>query len=374
MRATARVVACAVALPALGQAAQWTAVPQFAVSADTDSNRRLQQVAKESESGVVAGALTFARLTETGSLMVTPRAVISRYSGEDALDSDDWGVSAAWRTHGERTDFSLNANITDDSALVTELGETGFVEGNTRRRSTSASALFTQYLETRHMLQYQLATTYVDYQRSAGTGLLAYKYPAASILYAYTVSPRLDVTLTANAARLTADSIALVNETRGGQLGVRYRISERFDFEAGAGRSTTESRGRRDSEQSFHASLSWHDEISQLTFSASRDVEPSGRGLLVNADDVRAEYSRNLSEKLSLQTSLRLSRRQDFDFTGSRSDYRYGAGALALSWRLDEQWTLAFAGLYSRQEYSNYLDPADGKRFGINLAWRPVQP
>lgn len=374
MIARLRVCACLAALPALGHAAQWTLVPQLAVSADSDSNRRLQRVAHESESGVVFGALTLARLTETGSLLLTPRAVISRYSGEDALDSDDWGVNAAWRTRGERFDFSLDAGVTDDSALVSELGETGIVEGNTRRRSTNASAAFTQYVSTRHVLQYQLSTSDVDYQRSAGTGLLAYRYPSAAIQYAYTVSPRLDITATASGARLTADAIDLVSETRGAQLGLRYRFSERCDFEAGAGRSTTRARARDDSEQSYRAALSWHDEISRLTFSASRDIEPSGRGVLVNADDLRFEYSRSLTEKVSLTTGLRLSRRQDLDNLGARTDYRYGVTSLAVSWHLDERWTLSVASLYSRQEYHDYADPADGKRIGMNLAWRPVQP
>ena len=86
--------------------------------------------------------------------------------------------------------------------LITEPGETGFVEGNTRRHSVQASTSLTQYLGIRHMIRYQLGMSDIDYDRTLGTGLVGYRYPSLGLLYAATLSPRLDLTLTANAARL----------------------------------------------------------------------------------------------------------------------------------------------------------------------------
>jgi len=371
-------VACLAALPSLAlssmaTAAQWTVVPQLALGADSDTNRRLQAQPHQSESAVLGGVLAIARMTEVSTLALTPRFTASRYSGEDALDSDDWGVNALFRHNGERLMFEFSGGIADDSTLVTELGETGFVEGNTRRHSSQASASVTQYLGTRHLLQYQLGASDIDYDNTAGTGLVGYRYPSASVLYVMTVSPRLDTTLVIDAARLDAPDSRLVSDTMGAQAGFRFRVSERFDLEARTGRSDTSSRGHSERRQNFLGKISWHGELSTLDLSLSRDVEPSGRGILVNADDLRLGYTRELGERLTLDTSARVSRREDFRFDLRSNEYRYAAATLALSWKLDESWTLGFAGVYARQEYQLSAAAADGRRVGFSLAWRPLK-
>jgi hypothetical protein len=366
-------LACIAALPALAGAAQWKVVPQVALGADSDSNRRLLLEPRQTTSAVLGGTLAIARASEVSTLALTPRATVSRYSGEDALDSNDWGVNALYRHRGERLTLEVTGGLADDSTLVTELGETGFVEGNTRRRSTQASVSLTQFLSARHMLQYQIGADEVEYDRSAGTGLLGYRYPSASLRYVMSATPRLETTFAINAARLDAPESRLQSDTRGAQLGFRYHISERFDLEARTGHSTTTARGRSDAKQSFFSSLSWHDERSRFELSLSRDIEPSGRGVLVNADDLRLAFSRNLSERLELDASVRASRREDLQFDLRRNEYRYGAASLGLSWKLDDSWTLGFAGVYAHQDYELAQEGADGHRYGFNLSWRPLQ-
>lgn len=373
MRAAGSLLACVAVLPAVASAAQWTLVPQVSLAADTDSNRRLRPEPHESQAALVSGSLALARLTEIGSFALVPRVSIARYSGEDALDSDDWGVLTSFRRSGERFNVDAQAGISDDSTLVTEPGETGFVEGNTRRRASSVNASFTQYVSTRHLFQYQLGAVDIDYQQTRGTGLVGYRYPSVAVTYAYSATPRLETTLSASAARLEAPDIRMRSDTRGVQIGFRYRISERFRLDGRVGRSETESRGRSDAQQSYHAGLSWEGELSRLELSGSRDVEPSGRGVLVNADDLRVTWSRELGERLRLDSTLRASRREDLDITLRRNEYRYGAFVTAISYRLDEAWTASLAGVYSRQEYERPTGLADGYRIGLNFNWRPLQ-
>jgi hypothetical protein len=372
--------ACA-AISSTAQGAQWLAVPQVTVGGDADTNRRLlrDEDARESESGRVAASLHLGRVTATDSIALVPRLTVSRYSGEDALDSDDWGANALWRHEGERLRLDFDAGVADDSTLITEPGETGLVEGNTRRRATSASAAVTHFLESRHMLQYSVSGVDIGYQRSAGTGLVNYRYPAASMLYLFNNSARLATTLGLSAARLDAPDARVRSDTRGAQLGLRFQASERCELEARAGSSETSARGRSDRDYSFHAGVTWNDEISSLELTASRDVEPSGRGVLVNADDLRLRYTRDLTERLALDTALRASRREDLDLGGGGGEYRYATAAATLSWKFEQAWTLSLAGVYSRQEYpskelASVRDPAEGSRIGVALSWRPPQP
>lgn len=366
-------VAMVAVLPSLASAAQWTMVPQLGLTADTDTNRRLHQPPRPSDGAVLGGLLAITRMTEISTLALTPRGSVSRYSGDDALDSEDWGVNAMYRRNGERLTFDAQAGLSDDSTLITEPGETGFVEGNTRRHAINASTSLTQFLGTRHMLRYRLALSDIDYDRTLGTGLVGYRYPSLDLLYVATMSPRLDMTVTANSARLEVPMTHLESNTSGAQLGFRFRVSENFDLEARTGRSETEARGRRDSEQSYFTSASWHNERSNLELSLSQDVEPSGHGILVHANDLRLGYSQRLTERLKLDATARVSLREDTQADLRRYEYRYGFAALALSWKLDESWTAGLAGSYTRQEYELFHSNADGRRVGFSLSWRPLQ-
>jgi hypothetical protein len=278
-----------------------------------------------------------------------------------------------YRRTGERLMFDVQAGIADDSTLTTELGESGFIEGNTRRYSKEASTSLTQYLGARHLLRYQLGVSDVDYERTLGTGLVGYRYPSVGLMYAATVSPRLDLTLSADVARLEVPLTHVETDTRGAQAGFRFRVSENFDLEARLGRTNTQARGRSDVAQSYFASASWHNERSNLELTLSQDVEPSGNGILVHADDLRIGYSFKLTERLTLDANARASLRQDTAVDLRHYEYRYGAAMLALSWKLDESWTLGVAGNYVRQEYDLFHSDADGQRVGLSLAWRPQQ-
>ena len=105
----------------------------------------------------------------------------------------------------------------------------------------------------------------------------------------------------------------------------------------------------------------------------SQDVEPSGNGILVHAEDLRLAYTYKLTERLTLDASARASLREDTSVDLRRYDYAYGAAMMALSWKFQESWTLGIAGTYVRQEYELRHDDADARRVGLTLAWRPPQ-
>ena len=91
------------------------------------------------------------------------------------------------------------------------------------------------------------------------------------------------------------------------------------------------------------------------------------------ADDFRLAYSRNLTERLTLDANVRDSGREDLLSDLCSYEYRYGAALLAFSWKLDESWTAGLVGTYTRQEYQISHSDADGRRVGLSLAWRPLQ-
>jgi hypothetical protein len=363
--------ACLAVLPAMASAEQWVVLPRVGLTADTDTNRRLRVIPRQSEGLVLGGALSVARLTETTQFALVPRYSIARYSGEDAMDSNDWGIDTTWHRAGERTLVDLSAGYSDDNTLATELGETGFVDGNTRRHMATASASLSQYISVRHVLTYNVAYSDIDYLQTIGTGLVGYRYPNASISYTYTATPRIDFTLIANQARLLAGEAGIESDTSGLQAGIHYRISENFNIEARSGGTHTSSFGRSDTERSYFLGVDWRNPLSSFNFSLSRDVSPTGRGMLTNADDLNASYTRQLTEKVSFNATARASRRKDFTFDLRRNDYTYEAAGLGLSWQIDESWSLGAAAGYAHQAYEITPDTAAGKRIGLSLSWRP---
>ena len=151
---------------------------------------------------VLGGVLAIARITEVSTLRVHAARHVSRYSGEDALDSDDWGFITVYRRNGERFGFECAGR----SRRRQHAGHRA--RGNRFRRRQHAPPLdagvdvaFTQYVGVRHLLQYHLAgatSTTIARPERASSAIAIRRW--THVLRE--MSPRLEVTVTHNSARL----------------------------------------------------------------------------------------------------------------------------------------------------------------------------
>ena len=190
------------------------------------------------------------------------------------------------------------------------------------------------------------------------------------------MSPRLDLTVTVNSARLEVPLTHVESDTHGAQVGLPFPRVRKLRSRSAcrphrhAARAGVPTMPRKLLRIRFRGTTSDHNSICRL----SQDVEPSGHGMLVHADDLRFAYSRNLTERLSLDASARASRPRGH---GGRP-----APIRVPVWRRDG-WRCrgsstragrsALAGTYARQEYEISHSNADGRRIGFSLAWRPQQ-
>ena len=175
------------------------------------------------------------------------------------------------------------------------------------------------------MLRYQLGISDIDYDRTLGTGLVGYRYPSANLLYTATMSPRLDLTLTANAARLEVPLTRAETDTRGAQAGFRFRVTERFDLEARTGRTKRRRADAVTSRKAISLPPPGTTTRSILELTLSQDVEPSGNGILVHAENLRLAYSFKLTERLTLAANVRASLREDTEVDLRQYDYAMAA-------------------------------------------------
>ena len=142
----------------------------------------------------------------------------------------------------------------------------------------------------------------IDYDRTLGTGLVGYRYPSFDLLYAAThvAAPRSDGDRQRRAPRSAAPR--LESDTRGAQLGFRFRVTERFDLEARAGRPNTRRAGAVTASKLFRV-RSPGTTNDRPGSALSQDVEPSGHGMLVHAEDLQVRVFAQAHRRLTLDAN-----------------------------------------------------------------------
>jgi hypothetical protein len=359
---------------AAASAAEWSAQPRVTVALDTDSNRRLDTEAEDSQSLRIGFAAALAHAQPRQRIELRPRLDIARFDGTDReLDSNDYGLNVALQRSGERWQFDASVNGARDSTLTTELTDTGLIDGRTRRQSLGADVSASYAIGQRSTVQVSAGHSDIDFDRAEGTGLVPYGYTSFAAGYVFQVSERTELVTQAFGGRLDVPQSALTTDNVGVRAILRKRVSERFRFDASAGVSRTESDDRSDQSQVFSASVTWNNELTEVALSLSRNVEPSARGRLVDADSVNLNYRRRVSERLTVGVAGSYARREDllFGFFPEEREY-YNYSAIA-SLRVNPTLQLEAAAGRARQSFNLIERQASGERASLSLVWTPRQ-
>jgi hypothetical protein len=367
------IVCCALGCVSLNaSAAEWSAQPVVAFGVDADSNRRLKAEGASSRAGRLTGSLDLARATERHELSLRPRFAARRYDGaEEVLDSNDYGADLRFERKGEYSRFTSGANFSEDSTLLTELADTGFVEGRARRRSRSAYADLSRSIGVRSRLQVGASVIDVDFDRAAGTGLTPYRYPALNAGYALDVSEQSELRVVSSAGRLDIPSNGARTDNLGLRLSWRGSLSERFGVEFAGGVERTETAFAQDQGAVFELKGKWNGERSDFGLDLSRGVEPSAHGTMVRSDSASGSWRWQASPRATFSMVARHARREDLLFGLFRRQREYSALDLAFSWRLDETWLMELRGGARRQEFDLIESQAEGAHAGLSISWSP---
>ena len=385
-RATAGALGLAVAIAGAASpaawAADWTVAPTLTVGIDNDTNRLLVSPAIPSRGLSMSVDTHFDLDTERLQLTLRPYGQIQRYSDPRLYHTDEEGIDATakWLAT-ERSSFSVHSLLQDASTLFSELTSTGIFHVGQRRRDEDFDGTWALQQTERWTLQ--LGGTYSSstYHGADATVLSNFRQAFGTATESLAWTERLTVSLTGAAgdAHTTGAEQSTPFDSVGG--GFQWQPSERASVQGSIGASRQTSGALTSTTLIGALSLSYSTELSQLTVSAQRQMQPSGLGVFTQVDQASLTASRDLAPRLTLDSEAEIYR----DTSAFRSpfisftfaDRTYWEAHLRLNWQQTPTWTLATQLLYDGADSpKSFFIPAGLEAHGWSVSllsvWAPL--
>ncbi len=389
--------AMAIALPGRNAlAAEWAIEPAIEARATSTDNIDLTPNVHENVLGLSASPrVTFARRTEATEMKGTASLGINRYPGNPELDADGVNLSLESLLRGERSSYGLTTAFVRDSTLESELETTGIVQERRQRNLVTVSPTWSHFLTPRSSVfaQYQ----YDQSRYESGSNLTNYTNQQASGGYQYLISERTSGSLSGSFSHYETDTGSVLTDSYSLNAGLSHSTTERLTFGLGIGarrsdtmitstalfcefgavaicdffgiplQSATASSKISDSGISFNASADYGWERAHASVVISRDLNPTGSGLLVQTDRLAVEIGHEVSERLSANVKGAYLLSRYIGGVGSDTDYyRVESG---LRWQIDEWWSAGAGYSFAHQEGKGAPDSASANTVFLSLSY-----
>ena len=371
-------------LPWVGRAAEWSAEPSIGVKGEYNSNLILTAAPHEATYGHwISPGVKFGGATE--NLEVSGRAAadfVQYYGGvEKGLTNLYFPLSVKYGLEKEMLAF--DGGFTRDNTLRGELLQTGVVLNFTQRNqwnlAPSWTHAFTERLSLRGTYNYSKAA----YENGARLGLLDYEVHGGSLALSYRLSEKDQVQAMANYSDFSVPAAnALRSNIAGGQLSLTHSFTETITSTVAVGSQVVVSgiqfgparitdtkavwTGRA------NVRKQWDDGYAELVL--SREIFPSGFGLLIQTERVGVNLSKNMTESLTLSLNG-----QVFLASSVASkvapitlpENRYVNVTPSLTWKFDQWWALDVAYTYGRRDVESFNQTAISNAATVMLTYYP---
>jgi hypothetical protein len=349
-------------------AAQWSMQPTVQWYVDHASNRLLQPVAEISDDAawLTIDAL-LKRSTETGEFDAHPELQIQRFSGDTALDSNNGSLQLSALNNGQKFSYTASAGYADRSTYISELENSGIIEASARQEAANANVAVADQFTERQRVGVQATYLDVKYPEGEPVGLIGYRDPGISTTYTYGLSPETSLSASAFGSRATAPEIGFSSRDVGARVAWAYIVSPTTNISAAVGITRAhiqlqEFTGSLWALQGMHNS-----ELTQWTFSFTRDVVPSGFGLLIRRDELDLSLIHKIATRLDVTLSVLAANNSDLVTTFAGDDRRYFTGAAGLDWHTAPQWVLSL-----KVRASEARIPSDVERLQVATGWQTI--
>ena len=367
-----------------GEGAEWSAEPSLSVRGVYNSNLILTSAPHNDAWGYwVSPGVKFAGATE--NLEVSGKAAadfVGYYGGVDqSFTNLYFPLSTKYRT--ERETFGLDGGFTRDNTLMGELRQTGVVLSFTQRNYWNVAPSWTHALTERLSLQagYQYANA--TYENGASLGLVDYTTHGGSAGLSYRMSEKDQMQAIASLTDFTAPQASdLHSVIYGGDLSWSHEFTETINASLSGGARIVNSSTTAGPSQVEDSQVVWVGRANlqkrwmdaTATIDASRDVYPSGFGLLVRTSRVGIVVTKDLTERLTLSLDGAVYFVESVASEATPASLplnRYIAATPAVRWKLGDWWSLDVNYTYSRREVESFNETAFSNAAMISLTYYP---
>lgn len=368
-------------------AAEWAIEPAVSVRTEYNDNLRLAVAHPDRVTmSALSPQLTLRKKTEVSDVSLRGLVNLNGYWDAPALNTTDYLYNLDSSFTNERSTFGLDAAYVRDSTLASELRETGVVTTRAQRSSQRANPQWSWRFSPLSSVGVSYAFADVSYAAARSTGLIDYRNQDISFWVSHKLGEHSDLQFGGYFSKYATRPASYEADTRGITLSYSSAFSERTKLTGQIGMRSTESSRqaftqiyvptifpglfqivlvpqRVDSKDSgpvlnIGIESQWSARTS-LHARLSRELNPSGRGSLVENDRISFGATYGFSERTSFNVDAAAYRARFSDAALSASNSRYYTLETRLNSRLDEHWSVGAGYRYARLEYQNAAQAAD---------------
>ena len=374
---------CPVAL----QAAEWSFNPAVSVALGYESNASLTTDPHDAVSEVrLVPRFVVRRVTETSAADFELVAGATYYTGNEFEDVVDGRVElSSFVQSTERTKLGLDVSSRWDhlfNSAVTSTGtgdvqdiDIGLTTNRIRRNWSELLPSVSYALSERSWVAFEYRLTDVEFGDVGESGLVDYQQHYVSGVYSYrlTVTNDLQVIVTGGQYRPASGTDS---DTKQLLAGIVHRFSTTADagFRAGVGKTTETTLDGSQVDTSTYvlqARAAQQSELSKLEAEISHDVQPSGIGQSVSANQLRLDWNRKLSPSMAFLFRATAFRAEALQGPDPTVDRRYADAETGVGWILSPEWSLSVRYQYRYQKFDADMETAQSNGVFAKVSWAP---
>ena len=367
------------------EAAEWSLLPSIGVKGVYNDNLLLTPLPHTATYGYwVSPAAEFAGKTER--LGVSSRVAadfVSYYGGQESRFSNLFlPLTLGYKTETDLLGFT--GGFTRDNTLMGELLDTGVVVRFTQRNQWKANPSWTRSITEKLSFQSNFQLNDTTYENGLSLGLVDYQLFGGSggLLYQLTEQDQIKLSGSYVNFHTTNAPSPFRASFPGVTLSLTHAFTETLTGTAYGGpsfvSSTTQTVGDNVKAQStvwlFGGDLTKKFESTTVQFSASRNIVPSGFGLLIQRDRAGLTVSHDLSETLTASfdgSGYLVSGITKPALGGTFNDSQFFILTPKIAWKLLEWWKLELSYTYRWRDVDSFSEPVMSNGATFMLTYFP---
>ncbi|HEX6636878.1 MAG TPA: hypothetical protein VF033_04400 [Steroidobacteraceae bacterium] len=373
-------------------AADWELNPRLEAGYLYDDNYRLAAPGNEIDvSGPMLDAqMEWRALTQTSEFSLTPRVRATYFPDAEDLDSVDYLATLDWTHRGQRVtsslvgDFSLLDIVRSEQPEVDtggdlgepDLGDSGHVVGDNRRKLISLRPIFLVDVSQRRQLQLSGGYTDVSFDEQFFGAQVDYKVADVAIGLANRLNERTNLVVRLRGTRYDLASRLDTNDGYGAELQWdRTTAADTRSYVRLGAQQVELLDGEKETNWVAGAGVNFLMGRNELFLDGTHSIGPSSAGALVTRDQLRLRWTRAFTPRLNLLAGIRATRDEDVEDTLFTvfTERKYATGDLGLEWRWQEEYSLRVAYDYTWQEYEDSTVAAKSSGAMVSVTYQPLQ-
>jgi hypothetical protein len=174
---------------------------------------------------------------------------------------------------------------------------------------------------------------------------------------------------------VTAPEVGFESHDAGVRIAWAYILSPTTNISASAGITRTNIASEEVSGSTWTLKSTHNSELSQWSFSLTRDIVPSGFGLLIRRDELDLSVIRSVAPRLDATLSAQAAHNSDLVASFTGDNRRYVTGAAGFNWHAAPQWVWSFTVRASAARIPTDvadLQSASGWQTVLTILWTPL--